>query len=598
MLNRIDGELLPIKAHYFFFNAATGPMMQFLPTIAKQMHFSPSLVGKIFMILPISGLIAKPLFGGLADKFGLHKTFFIFFQVILAIAFYSINFIPASDYSAQTNLTCNMHSYLELASDNAISRQDIENIASVPSDDVSSCSLSCTIRTVSDVKALCNSWNITKYCDLAKKITANDVGNLDKLEFEAYFNNSHDLPLEQKSLNLRISNASFSDGQVYTTLCRSFSLRIPCQARCPKVPFLDQLIKDISSSQKPQLPAESFRWFLSASIISWIGMAVVVSIADAICFDLLGYERNKDYGKQKMWGSIGTGIFGLSIGYLIDVFSQGDGLKNYAIIFYVLLLAMFLDVVVSSTLKKSNLKVHNEPSIFYELWPILRESRVLVFAWWCIGAGMCTGVVWNFLFWYTEEISLSPSDKAWLKTLQGLLTGIQCFLGEMPFNFICGDILRKIGHINVMSLVLLVYAIRFMAYSMITNPWLIIVVEILHGPSMGLCWPTMVSYGDKVAPSGTKATTQGFIGAVFEGIGVSLGSLICGYLIDVHKGVTTFRIFSAGALVWLSLFWILQLILQRVKAYPLQQGHTHLMSYAPPDDDSIHMTMCQEMQTY
>jgi len=29
----------------------------------------------------------------------------------------------------------------------------------------------------------------------------------------------------------------------------------------------------------------------------------------------------------------------------------------------------------------------------------------------------------------------------------------------------------------------------------------------------------MVSYGDKVTPSGTKATMQGFIGAVFEGIG-------------------------------------------------------------------------------
>ena len=96
----------------------------------------------------------------------------------------------------------------------------------------------------------------------------------------------------------------------------------------------------------------------------------------------------------------------------------------------------------------------------WELGSIAREGRVLVFAWWCIGVGMCTGVIWNFLFLYTQELS-SLSKVEWLKSLQGLLIGVQSFFGEMPFNFISGTVLRKIGHINAMSLVLLVYAIRF-----------------------------------------------------------------------------------------------------------------------------------------
>lgn len=40
------------------------------------------------------------------------------------------------------------------------------------------------------------------------------------------------------------------------------------------------------------------------------------------------------------------------------------------------------------------------------------------------------------------------------------MTGVQCFLGELPFNFVSGSVLKKLGHINVMSLVLLIYAIR------------------------------------------------------------------------------------------------------------------------------------------
>lgn len=94
-----------------------------------------------------------------------------------------------------------------------------------------------------------------------------------------------------------------------------------------------------------------------------------------------------------------------------------------------------------------------------ELLSVLKESRVLVFAWWCVGAGMCTGVVWNFLFWYTELLA-TDAQITWLKTLQGLITGVQCFLGELPFNFISGGIIRKLGHLNAMSLVLLVYSIR------------------------------------------------------------------------------------------------------------------------------------------
>lgn len=56
--------------------------------------------------------------------------------------------------------------------------------------------------------------------------------------------------------------------------------------------------------------------------------------------------------------------------------------------------------------------------------------------------------------------------------------------------------------------------------------------------------------------------------------GVSIGSLICGRLMDDYGGMLTFRIFSVGALSWLSIYWMLQLLLRKAKAYPLHQGHS------------------------
>lgn len=60
---------------------------------------------------------------------------------------------------------------------------------------------------------------------------------------------------------------------------------------------------------------------------------------------------------------------------------------------------------------------------------------------------------------------------------------------------------------------------------------------------------------------------------LFHFAGVACGSLLCGKLMDSYGGVITFRIFSVGALVWLSIYWILQLLLRKAKAYPIHQGH-------------------------
>ncbi|XP_032671290.1 major facilitator superfamily domain-containing protein 6 [Odontomachus brunneus] len=576
MLQNIDRGLAPIKAHYFLYNAATGPIVPFLPIIAKQLGFSATLVGTIYTVLPISGLISKPLFGGLADKFKLHKIFFLVFQVVLTVAFFSISFIPKIDRSANVTFICdNNIPYLEICPEKKFSVETINSV--ILNTHINSvCQLSCKGPSHG-------------YIELAgKNISMNNTFEL-SAEFDIY----HDDLLTTNCVDVKISKFDF----VHIPNCGN-QMRTWCSATCHNNSRFNHLMQEAKNSHyDSETYKHRFYLFLWASIVSWVGMAVVVSIADAICFDLLGYERRKDYGKQKMWGSIGFGIFGISAGYLIDVFSGGESEKNYNCIFYMMLIMMIFDFIVSTTLRKKNPECNgDEPSLLWELLSVVKEGRVLVFGWWCIGAGMCTGVIWNFLFWYTEDLA-TGYHVAWLKTLQGLLTGVQCFLGELPFNFLSGNVLKKLGHVNVMSLVLLIYAIRFMTYSIISNPWLFLILELLHGPSFGLCWPTMVSYGDKVTPSGTKATMQGFIGAVFEGIGVSSGSFICGWLIDTYGSVTAFRAFSVGALLWLSGFWIMELVLRKFKAYPLSQGHNHLANYANPDD-AILMTISQELQTY
>lgn len=49
--------------------AGTAPLVPYLSTYARQLGFSPATVGLIYTILPVFGLIAKPLFGIIADRY-------------------------------------------------------------------------------------------------------------------------------------------------------------------------------------------------------------------------------------------------------------------------------------------------------------------------------------------------------------------------------------------------------------------------------------------------------------------------------------------------------------------------------------------------
>lgn len=52
-----------------------------MPTLAKQLGFSSVIVGYIYTVLPIIGMLAKPIFGAIADRFHRQKKLFLFFQV-------------------------------------------------------------------------------------------------------------------------------------------------------------------------------------------------------------------------------------------------------------------------------------------------------------------------------------------------------------------------------------------------------------------------------------------------------------------------------------------------------------------------------------
>ncbi|TMW50215.1 hypothetical protein DOY81_004716 [Sarcophaga bullata] len=549
MRPKIDKDLLPMKAHYFLFNAGTAPVVPFMPTLAKQLGYSSVVVGTMYTILPIIGMLAKPIFGFIADRYQRHRMLFIISEILTAVAFFLIMFTPAIPKDAPA---VEFHCHAGAADLRYCTELDkcIDNdLKQHYTNQTLMCKLHCQAKPFMwDI--ICQNWLNSTNC-VDNMTTTMDIittVNMDHMHVEGdcmLFLIPH---IKGQILGQNVTMFCPREKEYFNASCR-----LDC-----KDEYLDsKLGLSPVINNKAAMGLYQFWWFFAMLIISWIGMAAVVSIGDAICFGILG-ERAHLYGKQRLYGSVGWGIFSIIAGVLVDKMSEGVN-KDYTIVFWMTLVIIALDVVASMKLRHT--QTHLSPNILKDVGQMFLSVRCVVFFIWCIFIGLGTALIWNFLFWHLEE--LAGCEETSMKTLQGAVMSIQCFCGELPFFFFSGWILRKIGHVNAMSLVLFGFGVRFILYSMLQDPWYVLPIELLNGVTFGLFYATMASYASIVAPPGTETTMQGLVGAIFEGVGVSTGSFIGGLLFESVGPGHTFEIFGISAFIAFIVHVCLQMYLQR-----------------------------------
>lgn len=73
------------------------PLSPFLPTMAKQRGYSAFVVGLIFSLQSIPGLMAKVIFGMLTDKYNCRRSVFISTTVVTLLLVGAMLSIPGKD---------------------------------------------------------------------------------------------------------------------------------------------------------------------------------------------------------------------------------------------------------------------------------------------------------------------------------------------------------------------------------------------------------------------------------------------------------------------------------------------------------------------
>ncbi|XP_021700566.1 uncharacterized protein LOC5566438 isoform X2 [Aedes aegypti] len=245
-----------------------------------------------------------------------------------------------------------------------------------------------------------------------------------------------------------------------------------------------------------------------------------VTIMDPIALTMIE-KYGGDFGRERLFSSIGMAIFSPITGIMIDFFSRDLGYTDYSAAFYtydVLLVISSITVFLMPLGEK--LPADN---VFKDLWNLLKLKHVIIFIWFLFLLGNFWGFIESFLFLYLKELG-APNYLLGITITVGTVSSI-------PFLYGAGKITKYVGHVNLIVIAFIAHACRLVGYSLIENAWWCFPFEAMEALSCHLMWVAAATYCALLAPKSLLATLIGVLGMAHFSLGRGSGSFFGGFLI-------------------------------------------------------------------
>ncbi|XP_033743348.1 major facilitator superfamily domain-containing protein 6-like [Pecten maximus] len=590
MWYKMNKQLLPVKAFYFLGLAAVGVLLPFISLYMKQIGLTTSQTGVIYGVMPFIGFFTRPIFGYIADRWKKHKITLMACCVLTGIFYMILLYVPHSQsgyIDVSTDVHCNQFSsyirdcyhvnrsdpltcpmtfdeYAEIShlqNDSDITGSNVSD----ENDSDSSCNFSCNLKEGHKIQ--------TKVC------FTNQINVLDKhcYDVSVNLNEEPELGFTLKNISNTIRREVLQDQQrVGDSLCRDFDMKSIIfreksywQMMCDRDTELTCSMKCSSSANKAcevkewQHVEKTVVFFFIFFLFGNIFFAPILSLGDAMTYDILGDRRNQ-YGKQRLWGTVGFALFSITSTFLMEFLSDDPSTADFTASFYLSLVLFVLTAI--CVWKISASEDISCSSDFRDICKLFRYGKVVVFMVVVLYFGLLTGVIETFLYWYLSGL------EGYITIIPGLCLLVSCTV-ETPVLFLSGYIIKKFSHLFCLYSVFLAYALRFFFYSLLPNAWFVLPIEVLHSITFGLMWAASTSYASIISPPGMSATVQGIISGLHFGFGKGIGSIITGLIIEPLGFVWTFRLYSFLSVGFLVLYFAINQLCLKHSTFDEKKEH-------------------------
>ena len=255
--------------------------------------------------------------------------------------------------------------------------------------------------------------------------------------------------------------------------------------------------------------------------------APILTLGDSAVMEELGQARY-EYGRLRIWGAIGYGLAAWYGGVLVESFSI-----RYTVILFIVWMASGAYFALHLP------RARRLASIPF--WSSLRalstDMRWYSFLASVLLAGLGFAALNNYLILYMGSLGAGES-------MFGLSVAV-AGVSELPVFFFSSWMLKRISPRGMLGISLAALALRLALIAWFKNPWALVAVQLLHGPTFSALWAAGVSYASELTPPGLGASAQSLFNTTLFGLAGSLGALAGGQIYQFYGPAA---VFQAGAL--------------------------------------------------
>ena len=345
--------------------------------------------------------------------------------------------------------------------------------------------------------------------------------------------------------------------------------------------------------------ATSFTAILTVMLLcDGLGSPVTIMVDSAA---MAACPKEGEYGKQRLYGAVGWGVFSLIAGVMMQNFGTASGFWLFGGLAVMTLVPTAMlpwgplheklhkqqtiqnhhhhhredddeeddenlliqrnhngggnsgsssssSVVVDDQLPENKHKPHTQQGNFIsKIIQLSASPEARLFFTTATFMGYAVGTIESFLFLFLEDLGGS-------ETLMGLTLTMTCIAETAVFHY-AGSIMKALGLDGSFHLCFLAFLVRLASYAALArfnlSVWCVLPVELLHGLTFGLTWSAGCAKCAVIAPPGLEATTQSAFQGLLFGLGHGIGGLVSGQVYHWQGPETVFLIaFVVVAVGW------------------------------------------------
>jgi PPP family 3-phenylpropionic acid transporter len=240
----------------------------------------------------------------------------------------------------------------------------------------------------------------------------------------------------------------------------------------------------------------------------------VASLGDAATMAMLGEERGL-YGRVRLGGTLGWGIFALLAGKLLEA-------RGVVFLMYVFSAILLVNLFVSLKLSFGHHDEHATQSGGVKT--LLQNRRLVIFLASAFLGGLGAFSVAVYLAPYLTDLNASGDQIGFALAV--------ATIPELAVFFFGNALVKRFTARGLFVIALALMGVRSILFGMVDNLTLAIAIQILGGAIFPAMWLAGVAYADEHAPSNLKSTAQGLFGAMSFGFGSAFGGFAGGLLLD------------------------------------------------------------------